>query len=138
MTTVLCDKFECSSCHEVKPKEDFHKSSDARGFTYSCKSCANARTRKWHSNRENKDKRNQRINNFVAERKQWAVDYMGGKCKDCGNTFPLCCYDFHHLDMETKDNNPSYFIRMSKERAMEELDKCILLCANCHRMRHFT
>jgi len=59
-----------------------------------------------------------------------------GSCHDCGNTFPLCVYDFHHLDPSKKDVNPSKAIGHSNARMLEELKHCIMLCANCHRIRH--
>lgn len=127
----------CSTCKESKPTDQFYNDKSKRGFSYQCRPCQKARTREWHSKRENKDKRNARVNYKQVERKQWAVDYMGGKCNDCGGVFPLCVYDFHHVDMTTKENNPSYFIKLSREKAMEELAKCVMLCANCHRVRHF-
>jgi len=72
----------------------------------------------------------------MRQRKNEIVAEFGGKCHDCGNSFPDFVYDFHHLDMETKEHNPSYFIKMNPKRAKEELKKCIMLCSNCHRIRH--
>ncbi len=75
-----------------------------------------------------RDKRN--------ERKAYFVQYKGNKCHRCGGTFPLCCYDFHHVDESTK----SFEIAPAMDRGLviltEEVDKCILLCANCHRIIH--
>ena len=70
------------------------------------------------------------------ERKELFVRYKGNKCYDCGNTYPLCCYDFHHLDERQK----LFEIAPGLDRALgvlyEEVDKCVLLCSNCHRIRH--
>jgi hypothetical protein len=67
--------------------------------------------------------------------KKALVDALGGKCSCCGNTFPLEVYDFHHIGK--KDLNPSYMIaNRSLEAVVEEISKCILLCANCHRIEH--
>lgn len=71
-------------------------------------------------------------------RKREAVDLMGGRCVDCGLVFPLAVYDFHHLDPAKKEFNPCNMLTKNKERFMEELKKCVLLCANCHRIRHAT
>lgn len=64
------------------------------------------------------------------------VDRFGNKCNDCGESFPLCVYDFHHVD-GSKELNPSKAMALSFEVAEREMSKCIMLCANCHRIRHF-
>ena len=64
-------------------------------------------------------------------------------CADCGGTFPLICMDLHHIEPETKDRsghkNVSIKNKMKewgRKRIDEELDKCVVLCANCHRIKH--
>ena len=66
-----------------------------------------------------------------------AIEYKGNKCFDCGNSYQQCCYDFHHLDPDIKDANIAQLISRNFEKIKPELDKCILLCSNCHRIRHF-
>lgn len=69
-------------------------------------------------------------------RKKTAVEYKGGKCIDCGFTGHYAAYQFHHRDPYTKlyDWNK---LRLHKwETVHAELDKCDLLCANCHSIRH--
>lgn len=127
----------CNACGHNKSPQCFHKDKTARrGHAYYCKECANAKARAWIKKRENADKRNATVNISQKARKLWAIEYKGGKCNDCGGVYPPSVYDFHHLDGSTKEENPSYFIKLSRERAIPELDKCVLLCANCHRVRH--
>ena len=59
-------------------------------------------------------------------------------CLDCGGVFPHYCMDYHHLDAESKDNSISRLLKdgYGMVRIQEEIDKCVLLCANCHRIRH--
>lgn len=67
--------------------------------------------------------------------KKALVDAMGGECSNCKGKFPLEVYDFHHI--EEKDVNPSYAIaNRSIESVVNEISKCVLLCANCHRIEH--
>lgn len=67
-------------------------------------------------------------------KKDRAVQAFGGCCQQCGYNRCLDALEFHHLDATSKTASPSYVImRWSWERAKEELDKCVLLCANCHR-----
>jgi len=67
-----------------------------------------------------------------------AVQYKGGKCERCGYKGSIACFDFHHLDPSLKSfavsNNPH---TRSWKRVKEEVDKCLLLCANCHRTVEF-
>lgn len=72
-----------------------------------------------------------------ATNKAKAVKYLGGCCKHCGlvSTY-LGVYDFHHIDMSEKEADPGSLLHYRWERIQKELDKCILLCANCHRIEH--
>lgn len=64
-----------------------------------------------------------------------AIAYLGGHCTDCGNEFPPYVYDFHHLDPTIKDSTIAQIMGRKWENIVSELDKCVLLCANCHRIR---
>ena len=67
--------------------------------------------------------------------KRALVDAMGGVCAKCGKAYPLCVFDFHHVD--GKDVRPAKIISQGNIKAIaSELSKCILLCANCHRIEH--
>jgi len=65
-----------------------------------------------------------------------AIQYLGGKCQDCGLVDSPCVYDFHHLDPSKKELAFGKRGGKSFETIKSELDKCVLLCANCHRKRH--
>ena len=77
----------------------------------------------------------ERIRSFRTRMKQQAVDYMGGKCSSCGYDRCIQALEFHHLDADKKDFNISGKIR-SWVALEEELKKCVMLCANCHREVH--
>lgn len=68
--------------------------------------------------------------------KQKAVEYLGNCCFDCKKQYPLSVYDFHHLDPKEKEFHIGDK-RTWGESLQKELAKCVLLCANCHRIRHF-
>lgn len=73
--------------------------------------------------------------------KSEAVAYLGGRCSRCGYDKCLGALHFHHVDPSTKTRKISDFARTSKsswDERKEELDKCILLCANCHAEEHDT
>lgn len=75
----------------------------------------------------------------VRLNKQKSIEYMGGSCRHCGGTFPGHpeVFEFHHVDPNTKEKGVGNF-RMSRsfKKIKEELDKCVMLCANCHRIEH--
>jgi DNA-binding CsgD family transcriptional regulator len=63
------------------------------------------------------------------------VDYMGGECVKCGYNRCLSALEFHHLDPTQKDFSISSK-GWSFERLKSEVNKCILVCKNCHMEIH--
>lgn len=69
--------------------------------------------------------------------KKWAVEYKGGECERCGYNKCIEALDFHHKDPNEKDFCISdRNINQNWEEIKKELDKCEMLCANCHREEH--
>jgi len=69
--------------------------------------------------------------------KQMAVDYLGSCCQLCGYNKTLSALDFHHKDPSQKDFGISANgTTRSFEKLKTELNKCLLVCANCHREIH--
>jgi hypothetical protein len=65
-----------------------------------------------------------------------AVEYKGGNCQKCGYNKCVEALDFHHLNPREKDFTISG--NAGKwENIKNELDKCILLCKNCHAEHHY-
>jgi len=73
---------------------------------------------------------------YRAQRKDWLWAYKASLgCLICGETDPRCL-DFHHRDGEHKLMCISKMSGSSLERVRGEIDKCDVLCANCHRKLH--
>lgn len=69
--------------------------------------------------------------------REMARDYKGGKCQICGYKKCPRALSFHHLDPKKKDFTISAKgLTRSWIKLQEEIDKCILLCANCHMEIH--
>lgn len=84
-----------------------------------------------------KESRNKIATALVAERKAECVALLGGACVDCGLVSEYTAvYDFHHPNPEGKDFNVAKIYTYRWETLMTELKKCVLVCANCHRIRH--
>ena len=62
---------------------------------------------------------------------------FGNKCHDCGGTFHKCAYDFHHVNPEEKSFAIAPGLDRNWEVILEEINKCVMLCSNCHRVRHY-
>lgn len=70
--------------------------------------------------------------------KQMLINSFGGKCQICGYDKCLSALDFHHRDPKQKEYNISKIAgkKVLEFYDLQELAKCILLCANCHREVH--
>lgn len=87
---------------------------------------------------EEKDKHN---SDAVIKRrkkiKNLAIEYKGGKCICCEYNKCTNALEFHHLDPSIKEFNiGKNGATRSWEKVKIELDKCVLLCSNCHREIH--
>lgn len=72
------------------------------------------------------------------ERKARLVEFRGGCCEDCKQSFDHAVYDFHHIEPKLKlfKLSGADLANRSWTSVTEEAAKCVMLCANCHRMRH--
>ena len=111
----------CISCKEDKQKDCFYSNRKLTdGSVYSeCIQCMKARNMA-----------------RMMRNKVIAVQYKGGKCELCGYNKNIKALDFHHIDPTQKDFNISKQKNSNLERLKPELDKCLLLCSNCHREIH--
>jgi hypothetical protein len=109
----------CPKCQQTLAIEDFYRSRKSGQPTTYCRVCANRQT----------VERQQRL-------KQQVVEYLGGCCMQCGYDRYIGCLELHHLDPSVKEFDFAYCRTTTFEKIKPELDKCILLCANCHREEH--
>lgn len=76
-------------------------------------------------------------NNKRRELKRQLVEYKGGKCEICDYDECLSALTFHHLDQDQKDFNISNeALKHPYKKLKKEVDKCVLLCSNCHIELH--
>ena len=112
----------CTTCKIAKPNEGF--AIDKRrqtGRNPQCRRC------------QLDAKKLKRANN-----KAKAVEYSGGKCKRCGIISKcLDIYDFHHRNPLEKESSLNRLVNTDWESIIKELDKCYLLCSNCHKITHW-
>jgi|ERR1700733_2264431 len=119
----------CSHC-----KESFKSMWCRKKYcSASCKARAsNARKNlKTHGIPDHKKLRRQALQDFIYENKK-------SGCSKCSENRPSCL-QYHHVDPSTKKYNISIMVRdvTSLEKLKKELEKCIILCANCHFVEEF-
>lgn len=128
----------CTKCGETKSEEAFDFRNKAKGIRRAdCKVCV----RKDHQERYSSDERKQAIRDNARKRKQELVDRLwefknNSKCADCGERNPIVL-EFDHLPEYDKEENISVMVTnlCSWGRILKEIQKCDVVCANCHRIR---
>lgn len=91
---------------------------------------------RWHY--RNREWNTDRTRRRRAERREWVDERKAMEgCEECGKTDPEVL-DFHHRESEQKREKVSQLVinEASTERIRTEVDRCDVLCANCHRGRH--
>ena len=122
----------CYTCKISKSVELFHRKKE--GYHSQCKDCRKKYFKKY--NLLNKVHLNSKSKIGNDTKSQWFKEYKSTlKCIRCGESNPLCL-EFHHKDPTQKDRAISTMTRLSPEKVKEEIAKCDVLCANCHRKLH--
>jgi len=87
---------------------------------------------------KNKEKIIEDVSSRKKEIREWFLNLKKQyKCLKCGES-NYRCLDFHHMsDNKFKDVNKMVHHGNSKKKILEEIDKCEVLCANCHRKLHY-
>jgi len=133
-------------CGQEKPltEENFHYQVKAKGiFQTKCKACQSEYSRKRYAGNEEiriKQRASSKISNkkTIAGTKKYILKYkQAHPCRDCGETNPVCL-DFHHTPEFSKRASISRLMRdgYKLEVIQHEISKCVVVCANCHRIRH--
>ena len=93
--------------------------------------------KKWNTEfyKKNKKKEIARVAIRKAKLRDWLDQYRSAiTCQKCGENHPACL-DFHHQDPSTKDFSlgDARAMGWGKKRLLAEIQKCVVVCANCHR-----
>lgn len=94
--------------------------------------------KEWYE--KNKVRRKQQVIDRRKEIWNWYSNYkLTLKCSICGETHPACI-EHHHLDASEKEQNIGEMAAQghSIDSISKEIEKCIILCSNCHRKLHYT
>jgi hypothetical protein len=96
--------------------------------------------KKWYDKNIESEREKARVRqkNRRVEFNKWYYEYKSKlSCKNCGFSHPAAL-DFHHRDRDEKDFNPSDMRNYTnKKKFLKEIEKCDVLCSNCHRVLHY-
>lgn len=131
---------KCNKCKKELPatEEYFGYRTDAKILRAMCKDCiGDSKKASYQKNRQ------AYIDRAVVSRKQkreeikhLSKELKEVPCKDCGKSYPHYVMDFDHVG--EKSNKISNIVaNASKRLFLEEVAKCEVVCANCHRERTF-
>lgn len=115
---------QCISCKQIKSLSEFYtngKYHNKQKYKPNCKICCTLERK------------------TIVEAKRLAIEAsFGMTCTICGYDRCSAALEFHHIDPNAKEYSPSNLINDATplKTVFAELEKCVLLCANCHREVH--
>ena len=129
----------CSCCKENRPKERFNKNKTRKdGLNSFCRDCQRLKSKEYYSEKREYHK------DYVAKQKiatkKLFQEYKNTlRCSKCDFNHPAAL-DFHHINSSEKEIDISSAVSRngwSWKRIKKEIDKCVVLCSNCHRIEHY-
>jgi hypothetical protein len=122
----------CLKCRQHLPLSEFHRYRD--GYQSWCKACKSTYAAEYYvRNRAKRVEYNRR------QRQEASAFYLelktGQPCSDCGEVFHPAAMQWDHLPGVDKVADVAELYRGSRARVLKEIEKCELVCANCHAVR---
>jgi len=154
-------KRKCSKCGISKDENEsnFNRRGYPRvGFRSECKECsaklkkmyrANPFVKKREATYEHQYRKtvmgklkksrleSRRKKNMKIKNRRLIQSLKSNSCTDCHIVYPYYCMDFDHLDPNIKKWNINSIMNKGTNTILSEIQKCELVCANCHRLREF-
>lgn len=125
----------CSKCKQEKPLSEFAINRTRKdGHASDCKACRKIYRDKHYL--EHKEYYKDKASKYRSKKNKEFEELRSTlKCSICGEDRHWCL-EFHHLNPNEKESEVTR-LKESPRRLREELKKCIVLCANCHRGLHY-
>lgn len=129
----------CSKCKQELEISHFRWRNKTKGVLHSqCKNCEKQSDKIRYANSASRQisiktraEQQKEINQYIVEQRKLCG------CQKCGEK-RLYLMEFHHINAEDKINTIAHMIKSaSSESLIAELNKCLVLCANCHREFHY-
>lgn len=122
----------CTECNELKPLDEFYYRKSKSAWYPKCKICTLA-----YNKGPGRVTRNRLSREANARRRALLAEYKDVPCTDCGVTYPSYVMDFDHRDSTRKEFTLAESLTLSLKRLLAEIEKCDVVCANCHRERTY-
>ena len=133
-TTVSADVKTCSTCGEEKPAtSEYFAPLPGYGLRKPCRECENARVRAWRRDNSERVKKADRERLWNNPAQVYYREWRKQGCSRC-EIEDYRVIDAHHTDADTKLGSAALIKNV--QTMIQELAKCIALCANCHRITH--
>lgn len=130
---------KCPHCNQILTIDNFsYKDKSHTKLSSWCKECIKEKSKEIRKNNIEKYRKKARDNKnkFYKIKREKLNEYKKGGCIICGEK-ELVCLDFHHLDSSEKDFDIGKQFHIKQfSKIEEEIKKCVVLCANCHRKVH--
>lgn len=124
----------CYQCHEEKPLDDFPWKNKTQGKRHElCKACQRLRSATHYA--ANKERYAEATRKRKEAARQAVRDLKEVPCADCGTEYPYYVMDFDHVRGEKISNVSRMAAIAANAQLREEVAKCDVVCANCHRER---
>lgn len=129
---------KCTICKKEKDVDDFNKNKNGKyGVDSYCRECSKIRDKeRYKENYEKvKDSKNKKNREWVDNKRKYILEYLKEHpCVDCGEKDPIVL-EFDHVKGIKIDTVCRMVSKNSLETIKEEISKCEVRCANCHRRK---
>jgi len=125
-------KLQCKDCNKIKdcPWASSFSQTGNPEYRRACLDCLKIRYRDYSKKNRKKISLSSKLRRNEFKKKY--IDYLGGSCSRCNYSKSIRALTFHHKDRKEKEFSLSEALDWSWEKVKKELDKCDLVCFNCH------
>jgi hypothetical protein len=129
----------CPRCGRNLPLEAFdYRDAERTRLQSYCRECAKSAWRDWYEKDENREKHlrlvGERRRARIERHREIVRELKSQPCADCGERFPPEAMDFDHIAKKRIEVSRLLYIS-GTEALLAEIQKCEVVCANCHRIR---
>ncbi len=129
----------CTKCKLNKSKDSFHRNKRRKdGLSNHCKACRTEYDRdQYQNNSEQRARRRASVDAYKLKYRLWYYSLKNGPCVDCKQVWHPYSMHWDHTENKTFGISQALAKGYSKQKVLNEIAKCELVCANCHAIRTY-